>query len=80
MVPLMKHPTPPNGQPSAHFMLRPDAARQAPVYGQDAAPDTAVDAPLAHWIWQVAVASHSREQYSTQRTLQVEPAAHWARL
>jgi hypothetical protein len=36
--------------------------------------------PPAHWIWQVAVPSHSSEQYSTQRTLQVEPALHWARL
>lgn len=35
--------------------------------------------PPAHWIWQFAVASHSSEQYSTQRMLHVDPALHSAR-
>ena len=35
--------------------------------------------PFGHWSSQVAAASHARSQYSTQRTLQVEPAAHSAR-
>jgi hypothetical protein len=41
-------------------------------------PETVVEAPVAHWIWQLAAASHASVQYSTQRTLQIEPGAHSA--